>query len=143
MAAILVIDDSVAILEWMQEVLSKAGHHVVLASNGRHGIVSLRKMPIDLVITDIYMPEKDGVEIIQYARRAAPQVKLVAMSSRPPEHNLFKTAMALGAVGTLQKPFSEEQLLKAVASPRIGKGPISGAEPASDGVTLPSQRGCA
>ena len=145
MAVILVIDDSASVLEWMQDVLTKAGHQVHTSSNGKQGILILRKGSIALVITDIYMPEQDGVEVIQHTRRMAPQVKLVAMSTRPPGHNLFKAAMALGAMGTLQKPFSEEQLLETVAaalgaSAGIGKGPKPEAEPASVEIELACRR---
>jgi DNA-binding NtrC family response regulator len=121
MAAILVIDDSVSVLEWMQDVLTKAGHQVRTSSSGKQGILILRQVPIDLVITDFYMPELDGVEVIQHARRVAPQTRLVAMSTRPAEHSLFKTAKALGAVASLQKPFSQEQLLGTVAT-ALGAG---------------------
>ena len=116
MAVILVIDDSVSVLEWMQDVLTKAGHQVHTSSNGKQGILILRQVPIDLVITDFYMPELDGVEVIQHARRVAPLAKIVAMSTRPPEHGLFKAAKALGAVAARQMPFSQEQLLETVAT---------------------------
>ena len=115
MARILVIDDSVSILEWMKRILSALGHRVSISSSGQQGILTLRGAPFDLVITDIYMPEKDGLEVIQFARRLAPHARLVAMSVRPAGKNLFGAALALGAVATLQKPFSEAQLAKTVA----------------------------
>ena len=143
MATILVIDDSASVLEWMQEVLSKAGHRVLVSSNGTHGIMTLRKTPIDLVITDIYMPEQDGLEVIQHARRAASQIKVVVMSTRPLEHDLFRAATALGAVATLRKPFSQEQLLAVVAtalgaSAVNGKGAKPNAGPAGADLALAS-----
>jgi DNA-binding response OmpR family regulator len=124
MARILVIDDSPSVLEWILEALTHAGHDVVTASSGRGGVLSLRTAPVDLIITDIYMPEPDGLEVICQARRWAPEAKLIAMSSRPPERNLFAVASALGAMRALQKPFSSGQLLEAVAGslrePRVG-----------------------
>ena len=115
MATILVIDDSQSILHGVERALSRSGHTVLTSDSGGKAIPMLGKTRVDLVITDMYMPGGDGVQVIQHARRSAPGVAVLAMSGRPPEANLFPIARALGAIGTLQKPFGVKQLLHAVA----------------------------
>jgi DNA-binding NtrC family response regulator len=115
MATILVIDDSKSILALLEQMLSQAGHQVLTASEGKEGMAILRNTPVNLLITDIYMPERDGIEVIQEAPVVRPGVGIIAMSSKPSEENLFSIARALGASSTLRKPFSGEQLLEIVA----------------------------
>jgi DNA-binding NtrC family response regulator len=115
MARILVIDDAVSILDWLASVLLRAGHEVLIAENPNKGLKRLRETAVDLVITDIYMPDTDGLEVIQQARKLAPGIKIIAMSTRPPGRNMFAAARALGAVHALRKPFTEEKLLEVVS----------------------------
>lgn len=114
MAEILVIDDSASVLTLMEQLLTAAGHRVTTAPSGAQGIPLLASKPFDLVITDMYMPERDGMEVMFQARRIAPAVPLIAMSSKPGTLNLFSVAKALGALSTLQKPFDGDQLMTAV-----------------------------
>ena len=69
---------------------------------------------MDVIITDIYMPERDGLEVIQYARRLAPGVKVIAISGAAPELDMLAAARVLGATRTLKKPFSLDQLLETI-----------------------------
>jgi DNA-binding NtrC family response regulator len=110
MATILVIDDSESVLALTADYLRTAGHTVLTTSSGRDGFVILEEYPVDLVLTDIYMPEPDGLEILTKAREKKLRVPFIAMSSQEGDANFFKLAKALGAVTTIQKPFTAPQL---------------------------------
>jgi CheY-like chemotaxis protein len=113
-ARILVIDDSASVLELAGQILRQAGHEVVTAESGRRGESILASQPLDLVITDIYMPEEDGLEVIRKARRTCPGLRVLAMSVVTGKHGMLHVAKALGAAGTLLKPFAAGDLLDAV-----------------------------
>ncbi|HTP85466.1 MAG TPA: response regulator [Bryobacteraceae bacterium] len=114
MAKILVIDDSVAVVELMERILSEDEHEVFTASSGKDGEAILSSHPLDLVITDIYMPDVDGLELIRMARRVKPGLRILAMSSATGKYAILPVAKALGASGTLMKPFSRGELKDAV-----------------------------
>ena len=114
MARILVIDDSASVLELAGQILGQAGHEVVTAESGKQGVSILASQPLDLVITDIYMPEEDGLEVIRNARRTCPGLRVLAMSVVTGKRGMLSVARALGAAGTLLKPFAAGDLLAAV-----------------------------
>lgn len=115
MMRILVIDDDANILEILAEMLTTAGYEVVEASNGKEGVRLYRHAPFDLVVTDLLMPEKDGLEVVMELRRDFPKVKIITLSSgNAYGHSSLETSKALGAARTLRKPFMEDQLLEAV-----------------------------
>lgn len=117
MARILVIEDEEAIRELCRRVLVRAGHEVVDAANGEVGLRLYRQDPTDLIITDLFMPEKDGIETIRELRRDFPAVRILAISGgakSAPSVTFLRVAAHLGAVETLAKPFSMEELLTAV-----------------------------
>lgn len=120
MARILIIDDSESALELVGKWVTEAGHSPVPAILGRLALARLKSEKIDLVITDIFMPEPDGLEILREARRANFKMPFIAMSSKGSEFGVFKVAKAYGAVSALQKPFSKEELLKAVDAALAG-----------------------
>ena len=116
MVRILVIDDDVHILRALRWMLEGEGYEVVEAVDGNEGIKLLRREPIDLVITDIIMPEKEGLETIMELRRDFPSVKIVAMSGGghvSPKEYLY-LAKKLGAQHTLCKPFTRQETLGAI-----------------------------
>src|SRR5690349_994065 len=80
MARILIIDDETALRLWLRVVLEGAGHQVVDAPDGTAGLQALRRQPADLVLCDVFMPERDGLETIRALRREFPHVRVVAMS---------------------------------------------------------------
>ena len=114
MSSILVIDDDTALREVLRVALETAGHGVREVRNGREGIRDFRKEPCDLVITDIYMPERDGLELIEALRRTHPQVKILAISGASGTMDYLNKARALGAAMVIRKPFAMRALVRAV-----------------------------
>jgi len=116
---ILVIEDDPLTREWLESLLTRNGYEVQTAANGREGIDQFRKEQSDLVITDIVMPEKDGIETITDLKRHHPGVKIIAISGgeRRPEgmsKNYLHSAKLLGANRAMQKPIVNQDLLEAV-----------------------------
>lgn len=122
MPGILIIDDDVAIRSMMSQILSSAGYQVSTAADGKAGINLYRENPTDLIITDLVMPEKDGIELIMELRREFPQAKVIAMSGGSQYGNMdyLKTARMLGALRVLDKPFEIDTLLQ-IVSESIGE----------------------
>lgn len=115
MASILVIDDEVAIRTLLRAVLESAGHTVSEATNGREGVALYRQQQVDVVITDIYMPEMNGLDLILELTREFLNVKVIAISGAQAGNTTkLDVAKLLGARQTLQKPFSIEMLRSAV-----------------------------
>lgn len=100
----------------LEQTLKCAGHDVALAADGREGVENLCLRQADLVLTDIYMPNQEGLETIREVRTRFPQIPIVAMSGRETAVTMLAIAQKLGAVRTLQKPFTTEELLKLVAA---------------------------
>jgi YesN/AraC family two-component response regulator len=115
-ARILIIDDDDHILKALHQMLEIEGHKVIDASNGKEGLKLFRENGADLVITDILMPEKQGLEMIEELRRDFPHVKIIAMSGggRVGPYDYLDMARKSGALLTLTKPFDREELLEAV-----------------------------
>lgn len=128
MAKILVIDDSVSVLELVASILREAGHEVITTDSGRKGVSLLDSGAPDLVITDIYMPGLDGLEVIRAARRLRPGQRVLAMSVVTGARGLLEIARALGAAGTLVKPFAVGELLEAVDACLRGRSSKEGSE---------------
>jgi two-component system response regulator (stage 0 sporulation protein F) len=114
MARILVIDDSAAVRELLEQMLRLTGHDVAVAGNGKEGIDQLRRQPVELVITDLFMPEKEGLETIQELRRDFPNIAIIAMSGEPGMPSLLGIAKRFGAVKTIEKPFDRTEMIAAV-----------------------------
>ncbi|MDY7038049.1 MAG: response regulator [Thermodesulfobacteriota bacterium] len=116
MNRILVIDDDEQIREMLQHMLEQAGYEVAVASDGKEGLRHMNDQIPDLVMTDIVMPEKDGIETILDIRKNFPDTKIIAMSGggRISQDDYLKMAMGLGAVRTFVKPVSRVKLLEAV-----------------------------
>jgi len=116
MATILVIDDDQEVREFLVTVLERGGHEVKAACNGRDGVAMFSENPVQVVITDIIMPEKDGIETILDLRREHPDLKVIAISGggRTTPENYLHSARLLGADRAMRKPFKNEDILKAV-----------------------------
>ena len=116
MERILIIDDDAQVLDVIHLALAREGYEVLKASNGKEGIKLHRKNPVDLVITDLIMPEKDGIETILELTAEFPEVKIIAISGGGhigPEDYLLMANM-FGAKRTLAKPIERNDLVKAV-----------------------------
>ncbi len=113
---VLIIDDEEFVRLTLGQILKKAGFDVIDAANGELGLRKLRQGPVDLVITDIIMPEKEGIETIIEIRRDYPDLPIVAISGggRSGNTDFLKVAKAFGAKETLQKPFRVNEVLDAV-----------------------------
>ncbi len=118
MKSILVIDDEEQLVKMVCTMLEREGYRVSVAQNGKQGLRLFRQEPVDLVITDIFMPEKEGLETIRELRREFPGIKIIAMSGGMAKAEGFSAlplAEKLGADHTLVKPFRRTELLSLVA----------------------------
>jgi len=117
MARILIIDDDDIIRRMLRLMLTKAGYDVLDAADGKEGIELFRENNVDLVITDLIMPEKEGLEMIMELKTDFPDVKIIAMSggAQMGPEGYLQLADALGAQQTLKKPIARQELLGAIA----------------------------
>ena len=124
MPRILIIEDDNEVREYLESVLSRAGYEVQSASNGKEGVQLFQADPADLVVTDIIMPEKDGIEAIMDLRRANSELKVIAISGggRAEPENYLHSARLLGANRTMKKPFTNQEMLEAIADLLGGGG---------------------
>ena len=116
MARILVVDDEEQVRLLLRQVLERSGYQVIVASNGKAALELVREDIVDLVITDLVMPEKEGIEIITELKKEFPEVKIIAMSGGGrvgPEQYLHMSKL-LGAMRTFTKPIDRKELLTAV-----------------------------
>jgi CheY-like chemotaxis protein len=116
MASILVIDDNPEFREILRIHLEASGHRTVLANNGEQGLVLLEREAIDIVLTDILMPQRDGVEVLREAKRRWPGLPVIAISGGGwiGATELLGMAERLGADQVLQKPVRRDDLIRAV-----------------------------
>ncbi len=117
MPRILVIDDEPQVRTVLLKSLERDGYQVMDAPNGKVGMELFQEEPFDLVITDIVMPEKEGIETIGELRHYFPETKIIAISGGGQSLNadyVLRTAEALGVHCTLFKPFAIEKFLNAV-----------------------------
>ena len=123
MARILVIDDDSDTRAMLEQTLKPAGYEVILAADGREGVERYRASPVDLVITDLYMPNQEGLETIGELRRRFPEVAIIAMSGRPDSGTMLSIAQTLATVEILRKPFVADELIAAVGKALGGQPP--------------------
>jgi len=114
MATILIIDDDDLMRVLLRSAFEEAGYEVAEAANGLQGLELYRQRPTDLVITDIVMPEMNGLDLLLALTREFLNAKVIAISGAGGEKNVLDVAKLLGARQTFQKPFSLPHLLGAV-----------------------------
>jgi len=116
MPSILIIDDDDSLRDSLRRTLRKQGYVIMEASDGWLGLKQLERQAVDLVLLDLFMPDKDGLETIGELRRTHPGIKIIAMSGGGfrGKVDMLPMAKMLGARRTLTKPFTREQLLEAV-----------------------------
>ena len=111
---ILVVDDDELVLASVRDTLESLGYQVHTATDGRRGLRQFDAVQPDLVISDIVMPEMEGIEFVRELRRRNPDTPLVVMSGHPLGKGFLRAAQLLGAVDTLPKPFARGQLIEKV-----------------------------
>ena len=116
MAKIIIVDDDAQLRDSLRKALQRAGHEAWTAEDGAVGLGLIREHAADLVITDILMPEKEGIETIQALRGEDPDLPIVAISGAgtAEEGGPLLDAQLFGASATLAKPFSLQELLETV-----------------------------
>lgn len=116
MPSVLIIDDDESLRDALRRTLHKAGYTVMDASDGGGGLKQLERSPADLVLLDIFMPGKEGLETLTELRRSDPGIKVIAMSGGGVKGHMdvLKVARLMGAALTLVKPFTREALIEAV-----------------------------
>ena len=111
--SVLIIEDDEFVKNMLKQTFKRAGYDVATASNGRIGIQLYQSKPFDVVITDLIMPEMEGIEIMMRLRKLDPGVKVIAISgggrNRPDEY--LHLAAKLGALNTFKKPVDRTALL--------------------------------
>jgi CheY-like chemotaxis protein len=114
MAKILIVEDEATMRQVIAAALRRAGYVVAEASNGLEALGEIRRGGVDLVITDILMPERDGIEMLMTLRSDGVNVPVIAITGIPLDAGLYlDVAHNLGARRTLEKPFKIEALLQA------------------------------
>ncbi len=111
-STILVIEDDASIRMLLAQILEDAGYQTYEAANGREGLERFRTQPMDLVITDLEMPEMNGLDLILELTRAFLNVRVIAMSGHSSDE--LQIARLLGARQTFAKPLDLPTLLRAV-----------------------------
>jgi YesN/AraC family two-component response regulator len=116
MKKVLIIDDEPYILLMLKKMLEKVGYEVDLASNGKEGLDLFEQHTADLVITDIIMPDKEGLEIILEMKKKRPDLKIIAISGggRISPESYLECAAHFGASRVFQKPFKQKEIVSAV-----------------------------
>lgn len=117
MTRILVIDDEASVRALMRQILEEEGYQVDEAADGEEGLALFRTLPVDIVITDIFMPNREGIETIRLLRRDHPHVKIIAISGGGKQSRMeppLVEAVVFGAHLTLAKPFTPQELVAVV-----------------------------
>jgi len=140
MTSILIIDDEEPIRALLRKTLEKAGYVVLEARNGTEGLRLFRLTPPSLVITDVLMPDTDGLEIIMALRREATTVRIIALTGAANDFDYLDVAQLLGAHRIMRKPLSMPELLQAVLEELRGGSLPSGSEPQGERWSARAQR---
>jgi CheY-like chemotaxis protein len=118
MTRILVIDDDREVCVLLTRILAREGFDVVEADSGKVALARMREEPFDVVVTDIVMPDTNGIEVITALRRSYPNTKIVGISGggQIKSSSYLEMASMIGANVTLAKPFTPNELISAVAT---------------------------
>ena len=113
-AKILVVDDDPSIRELLRELLFEEGYKVKMAQNGKEALQRIRKESFDLVLTDLSMPQMDGVQLLKELGKTAPDMRVIVMTARNDLETVVKMKN-LGAHDYIPKPFCHYMVLHKVA----------------------------
>lgn len=114
---VLIVEDDASYAKALRHTLQKQGYEISFTDNGADAIKKFQTHNYDLVITDIFLPEKEGIELIQEIRDIDSSVKIIAISSGGiTGHSSFlEIAEAMGANGVIKKPFDPSQIIAAIS----------------------------
>jgi two-component system, chemotaxis family, chemotaxis protein CheY len=145
---VLVIDDDPMVRRTIEKILLVGGHQVRTASDGQRGLTLFRLAKPDIIVTDIIMPEQEGLGTIMMMRREHPEAKIIAVSGggRVGNIDVLEAAKALGAADVLPKPFEPDTLLERInrlAADHANQGEMSNGAPGTAllGLAEQSRRG--
>jgi DNA-binding response OmpR family regulator len=130
--SILVVDDDAPLRNFVTLALEKKGYRVASAVDGKRAGEAMKRTKFDVVITDLLMPDCDGIELITQVRRGHPGMRIIAMSGggRIAREQYLRLAKGMGAHVLLPKPFMPVELFAAVDSVLAGTAPLPGPGPA-------------
>lgn len=113
---VLVVDDNPDMRSFVKIVLERAGFEAQVAADGQRALDLQRERPADVLITDIFMPEPDGLELIQHFKSRFPGIKILAISGggKAASADYLYVAAEIGAEAVLRKPFATETLIRTV-----------------------------
>jgi len=114
MASIFIIQNKDVVRALFREILERAGHVVDEAAEAMEGVRRIRESPSDLLITDVHMPDSDGLEIIAMLRQEFPSAKILAVSAQTGKEEMLNVSKMLGADAVLQDAFDGEDLIRTV-----------------------------
>ncbi len=117
MATVLIADDETSVREVVKRILAIDGHQVIEAGDGEEALRKIRSDKPDLVMMDLFMPRKEGLETIMQLRRSFPDIKVIAISGGNPTHGMsfLDLAKKFGAERVLAKPFGMQEIRDAVS----------------------------
>jgi two-component system, NtrC family, response regulator HydG len=111
---ILIIDDAIPILDALRNALKPSGHDCTTCHTSRSGLEAFRNGNFDLVITDLVMPDMDGIEVIRAIRNIRRNVDIVLITGYPPHMNSTKEIIELGVETFLRKPLNFKELMEVI-----------------------------
>ncbi len=116
MAGIMIVEDQAEFREMLKEALSRRKYSIIEASDGKEAMLKFKASIVDLVVTDILMPEEDGLKVIMKLKEIKPGIKIIAISGggKAGHGNYLNLAKALGADDILSKPFSLSTLISRI-----------------------------
>jgi CheY-like chemotaxis protein len=117
---VLVVDDDPMVREMAQTSLLRAGYRVLVARDGGEALERLRELAPDLILTDVFMPNLDGIELLAATRGRADGPPVIAMSGGYAGIDMLDATTAMGASATLHKPFRPRELTDLVARLLVG-----------------------
>src|SRR5215472_16085934 len=114
MASILIVDDELSMRQFLTHLFQRDGHDLRAAQNGREAMATLRERSIDIVISDVRMPDMGGIELLRAARELRPNLEFIMMTAFA-NVDAAREAFLLGAFDFIQKPFDNDLLKEIVA----------------------------
>ncbi|MDK2742474.1 MAG: response regulator [Nitrospira sp. BO4] len=114
MASILIVDDDAPIRALLRRILEEDGHQIREAANGHIGLMLYRDTPADLVITDMLMPERDGMDVTLALTQEFLDARVIALTKATGHYNFPNVAKLFGARRVIKKPFSSDEIRRVV-----------------------------